>query len=340
MKGKVFYSDHIPYVYRSEEKNYSLLWVNKNFVNTSVYSTLFKNQYGWMIKDGQLYNLKERYEDAVLGKYKYKQITEAAHDLFQGVNDVEETEKIIIVESKYVPDMMRSKAVHHYLPMFDGYAYSFDADGNLECWRIVTEVEIEEDEAPEPELPEFLIKKFHVDGEPFLARYSRMPLVDHLDSVAYMSNVVERYTAPNKPVRLDHVVYNDPATIACWSDGTKTIVKCGTKDTYDPEKGLLLCIAKKVSDNGKDWYKKLQSKLPLAATKSKKEVTDGEMHKVLSKFYLKREQRKVLKSILQEFERKHEIYGDGPMLTCYTAEEADTLTQVLKVIMENLHNKE
>lgn len=43
------------------------------------------------------------------------------------------------------------------------------------------------------------------------------------------------------------VVFNDPvATIVYWSDGSdKTIVRCQSGDTYDKEKGLLLCIAKK-----------------------------------------------------------------------------------------------
>lgn len=40
------------------------------------------------------------------------------------------------------------------------------------------------------------------------------------------------------------VIFNDPATIVFWADGTKTVVKCGNGDTYDPEKGLAMAIAK------------------------------------------------------------------------------------------------
>ena len=41
------------------------------------------------------------------------------------------------------------------------------------------------------------------------------------------------------------VIFNDPATIVLWNDGTKTVVKCQEGDEYSKEKGLALCIAKK-----------------------------------------------------------------------------------------------
>lgn len=45
------------------------------------------------------------------------------------------------------------------------------------------------------------------------------------------------------------VIFNDPATIVMWTDGTKTVVKCGEEDIYDPQTGLLMCIAKKAYGN-------------------------------------------------------------------------------------------
>lgn len=45
------------------------------------------------------------------------------------------------------------------------------------------------------------------------------------------------------------VIFNDPATIVLWSDGTKTVVKCGKDDMYDKEKGLALCFMKKALGN-------------------------------------------------------------------------------------------
>lgn len=41
------------------------------------------------------------------------------------------------------------------------------------------------------------------------------------------------------------VIYNPPATIAIWADGSKTVVKCDKDDVYDPKYGLALCYMKK-----------------------------------------------------------------------------------------------
>ena len=49
--------------------------------------------------------------------------------------------------------------------------------------------------------------------------------------------------------QIKDVIYNDPATIVFWKDGTKTVVKCQKGDTYNPELGLAMCIIKKMCDN-------------------------------------------------------------------------------------------
>lgn len=46
------------------------------------------------------------------------------------------------------------------------------------------------------------------------------------------------------------VIFNPPATIVLWADGfPKTVVKCQPGDTYDREKGLAMCIAKRMTGN-------------------------------------------------------------------------------------------
>ena len=47
------------------------------------------------------------------------------------------------------------------------------------------------------------------------------------------------------------VIFNDPATIVLWKDGTKTVVKCQTEtgDVYNKELGLAMCIIKKCCGN-------------------------------------------------------------------------------------------
>ncbi len=49
------------------------------------------------------------------------------------------------------------------------------------------------------------------------------------------------------------VIFHDPATIVKWMDGTKTVVKCCTGDTFDKEKGLMACIIKKFTGNTGRW---------------------------------------------------------------------------------------
>lgn len=41
------------------------------------------------------------------------------------------------------------------------------------------------------------------------------------------------------------VIFNGPATIVFWGDGTKTVVKCQEGDTFDKELGLAMAICKK-----------------------------------------------------------------------------------------------
>lgn len=63
-------------------------------------------------------------------------------------------------------------------------------------------------------------------------------------------------------MRIEKVIFNDPATVVLWKDGTKTIVKCGDEDAYDPEKGLAMAIAKRaLGDNG-NYYKVFKKWLP------------------------------------------------------------------------------
>lgn len=49
--------------------------------------------------------------------------------------------------------------------------------------------------------------------------------------------------------RPEKVIYNDPATVVIWDDGSKTVVRCHPDDAYDRERGFLLCCAKKLMGN-------------------------------------------------------------------------------------------
>lgn len=58
------------------------------------------------------------------------------------------------------------------------------------------------------------------------------------------------------------VIFNDPATIVFWSDGTKTVVKRIFEDTFDKEKGLAMAISKKAMGNEGNYYEVFKKWIP------------------------------------------------------------------------------
>lgn len=60
---------------------------------------------------------------------------------------------------------------------------------------------------------------------------------------------------------IKNVKFNPPATIVFWTDNTKTVVKCNGED-YDPEKGLAMCISKKMLGNKGNYYEVFKKWLP------------------------------------------------------------------------------
>lgn len=57
------------------------------------------------------------------------------------------------------------------------------------------------------------------------------------------------------------VIFNDPATIVFWDDGSKTVVKC-SNESYDPEKGLAMAISKKALGNQGRYYETFKKWIP------------------------------------------------------------------------------
>lgn len=49
------------------------------------------------------------------------------------------------------------------------------------------------------------------------------------------------------------VIFNNPATIILWADGTKTVVKAENEE-FDPEKGLAMAISKRALGGKYDYY--------------------------------------------------------------------------------------
>ena len=75
---------------------------------------------------------------------------------------------------------------------------------------------------------------------------------------------VEEATVVNLGYNPERVVFNGPATIVFWPDGTKTVVKCQDDELFDPEKGVAMAILKKYFGGGK--YNNVINKLIKNAT--------------------------------------------------------------------------
>lgn len=61
-----------------------------------------------------------------------------------------------------------------------------------------------------------------------------------------------------KKTTINKVIFNDPATIIFWSDGTKTVVKAQDGEVYDPEKGMAMAISKKFLGNEGNYYEEFK----------------------------------------------------------------------------------
>lgn len=62
--------------------------------------------------------------------------------------------------------------------------------------------------------------------------------------IPYNTNILKSaFGLTSKPI-IRKVIYNAPATIIMWEDGSKTVVKCSEDDVYDPMTGFLLCYLK------------------------------------------------------------------------------------------------
>lgn len=82
--------------------------------------------------------------------------------------------------------------------------------------------------------------------EPLLYRIELVyekPILHHIYANNYINFLLNNIPEVKK------VIFNDPATIVYWKDGTKTVVKCQNGDDFDPEKGFAMAFLKKCWGN-------------------------------------------------------------------------------------------
>ena len=96
-------------------------------------------------------------------------------------------------------------------------------------------------------------------GEKYVFKESELKLVNelpippvHLNCLYSRSNF-EWDIAP----KIKRVIFNDPATIIMWTDGTKSVVKCQNGEPFDAEKGFALAYLKKLLGNKNEFNKEI-----------------------------------------------------------------------------------
>lgn len=58
-----------------------------------------------------------------------------------------------------------------------------------------------------------------------------------------------------KSIAIKYVIFDGPATIVFWDDGTKTVVKCTDDDSYSYEVGIAMATLKKIFGESYSTYK-------------------------------------------------------------------------------------
>ena len=144
-------------------------------------------------------------------------------------------------EKKYVDSLGHKGTI---LPCYNGdwvYYDGPDVPSNYPPIRFIASVDTKADPETEKAREEF---------------FKRAALRNILNTVYGMPGASSDKSKSNNDIskpKMTHgcpgikkVIFNDPATIVLWDDGTKTVVKCSLGDTYSEWSGLAFCICKKL----------------------------------------------------------------------------------------------
>lgn len=100
-----------------------------------------------------------------------------------------------------------------------------------------------------------------------VTRNNYVPNIDYKSFVNKLYGIDTDSTQPIKPLIkpalvIENVIFNDPATIVFWNDGSKTVVKAQNDEPFDPEKGLAMAICKKMLGNQGNYYDVFRKWIP------------------------------------------------------------------------------
>lgn len=135
-------------------------------------------------------------------------------------------------EKKYVDSLGHKGTI---LPLYNGdwvYYDGPDVPSNYPPIRFIASVDTKADPETEKAREEF---------------FKRAALRNIMNTVYDMTGASsDKPKMTHRCPGIKKVIFNDPATIVLWDDGTKTVVKCSEGDTYSEWSGLAFCICKKL----------------------------------------------------------------------------------------------
>lgn len=76
---------------------------------------------------------------------------------------------------------------------------------------------------------------------------------------------IKEETTMNCDIRsnIKDVIFSDRVTVILWKDGTKTMVRAGKHEDYDPEKGFAMAVCKKMFGNEGNYYEVFKKYVPI-----------------------------------------------------------------------------
>lgn len=108
---------------------------------------------------------------------------------------------------------------------------------------------------------------------PFGTDFNKWPI----ENPAITKKKLEETTMTRKKsLSIKNIVFNGPATIIFWDDNTKTIVKCGEGDVFDPEKGVAMAVMKRAlgtNDSDSNYLDKVRKYLDQYREKEQLDIT-------------------------------------------------------------------
>lgn len=133
----------------------------------------------------------------------------------------------------------------------DDFTFKHDGIGNIVPHKIIEDIEkvtnmIKQEQAFSMPTP-FEIPTFGVNCRCTVNPVSLGSAFDE-----FIKKLIGEYAM--KP-EIKKVIFNNPATVILWKDGTKTVVKCQEGDTFDKEKGFALAYLKKLLGNDNTFNK-------------------------------------------------------------------------------------